>query len=130
MDKIYISESKISKAGRGIFAKGLIRKGELIEECPMIILPRTDYLITKKTILRNYYFMWGRSTSAICLGYGSLYNHSYTPNATYKKNIKEKTIDFIVLADIKKNEEIMVNYNYGQADDNSSLWIKEIKPAS
>ena len=73
--------------------------------------------------------MWGKATSAICFGYGSFYNHSYQPNATYKKKIKDKVIEFIALKDIKKSEEITVNYNYGNADDKSRLWIKEIKPS-
>jgi len=102
MNKIYISKSKTSGAGRGVFAGEDFKKGDLVERCPAIVFPLKEYPIIKKTILRNYYFMWGKNTSVICLGLGSLYNHSYTPNATYKKNIKSKTIDFIALKDIKK----------------------------
>jgi len=126
-NKIYISKSLILKAGRGVFASKFIKKGEVVEQCPAFVLPKKDYPIAKKTILRNYYFMWGKITSAICFGYGSYYNHSYKPNATYKKKIKEKVIEFIAIKDIKKDEEITVNYNYGKPDDKSSLWIKEIK---
>jgi len=128
-DKIYLSKSKIQKAGMGVFASKLIKKVEVVENCPVFVLPRKDYPIIKKTALRNYYFMWGKATSAICFGYGSFYNHSYQPNATYKKKIKDKVIEFIALKDIKKSEEITVNYNYGNADDKSRLWIKEIKPS-
>ena len=80
------------------------------------------------TILRDYYFMWGKSTCAICFGFGSFYNHSYKPNATYKKNTKSKLISFIALENISKGEEITVNYNYGNPNDDSTLWIKSIKP--
>lgn len=125
--KICLSKSTIPKAGRGIFASKPIKKSEIIEKCPVFVLPRKDYPLAKKTILRNYYFMWGKTTSAICFGYGSYYNHSYSPNATYKKKIKEKIIEFIAIKDIKKGEEITVNYNYGRPDDKSPLWIKEIK---
>jgi len=128
--KIYLSNSKIPKAGRGVFANKLIKKNEVIENCPVFVLPKKDYPLAKKTVLRNYYFMWGKSTSAICFGYGSFYNHSYEPNATYKKDIKGQTIDFIAIKDIDKNEEILVNYNYGSPNDKSRLWIKNIKPAS
>ena len=127
--KIYLSRSKIPKAGRGVFAGKPIKKGEVIEGCPVFVLPRKDYPIAKKTALRNYYFMWGKTTSAICFGYGSFYNHSYEPNATYKKRIKEKVIEFTSIKDIKKDEEITVNYHYGKPDDKRPLWIKEIKPA-
>ncbi|KKQ42182.1 MAG: hypothetical protein US60_C0022G0008 [Microgenomates group bacterium GW2011_GWC1_37_8] len=128
--KIYLSKSKIPKDGKGVFAAKSIKKGEVIEECPVLVLPKKDYPTVKKTILRNYYFMWGKTTSALCFGYGSFYNHSYQPNATYKKNTKERKIDFVAIKNIAKDKEITVNYNYGKPDEKSTLWIKDIKPAS
>ena len=128
-NSIYLSKSLVLKAGRGIFANKEIKKDELIERCPVFVLPRRDYPIIKKTTLRNYYFMWGKTTAAICFGYGSLYNHSYKANATYKKLIKEQMIEFVAIKDIRKDEEIVVNYNYGNTGDKSTLWIKSIKPA-
>lgn len=130
MRKVRLGKSIIPDADRGVFAKVSIKKDETIERCPVLILPNKDYLIIKKTILRNYYFMWGKNTAAICFGFGSLYNHSYKPNATYRKNIKKKEIEFVAIKDIKKDEEITVNYNYGKPDDKKTLWIKDIKPAS
>ena len=67
---------------------------------------------------------------AIGLGFGSLYNHSYNPNAIYKKRMRENLLDFVAIKNIKKGEEITVNYNYGRPKDESTLWIKSIKPAS
>ncbi len=125
-NKIYLSKSSIKRAGRGVFAEVDIKNGELIETCLVFVLPRKDYPTIKQTALRNYYFMWGKSTCAICFGMGSLYNHSYVANATYKKNIKGKTIDFIAVKTIKKGEEIVVNYNYGKPESKKRLWIKEI----
>ncbi len=125
--KIYLGNSKIAKAGRGVFTKKPIKKGEIVETCPVLTLPRQDYNTVKKTILHNYYFMWGKVTCGICLGFGSLYNHSYNPNATYKKNIQGGMIKFVEIKDIKKDEEISVNYNYGDPDNKKELWIKEIK---
>jgi SET domain-containing protein len=127
--KIFIADSKIPKAGRGVFAIAPIKKGETVERCPVLILPKKDYPIAKKTELRNYYFMWGKTTSVICFGYGSFYNHSYYPNATYQKKTKEQIIEFVAIKDIGKEEEITVNYNYGKPDDKNPLWIKAIKPA-
>ena len=125
--KIEIRQSQIPEAGRGIFARQPIRKNELIEECPVLVVPRKDYPILKKTILRNYYFMWGKITCGICLGFGSLYNHSYTPNATFKQDIKNHVVRFVAIKDIKKCEEVTVNYNYGDPDNKKPLWIKDIK---
>lgn len=124
--KVSVQQSLILKAGLGIFAQQNINSNETIETCPVLVLPRIDYPLVKQTILRNYYFMWGKTTCAICFGYGSFYNHSYTPNATYLKNIKDKTITFSAIKPIKKGEEITVNYNYGNSDDHSSLWIADI----
>ena len=129
-NKIYISNSKISKAGRGVFANKKIKKKEIIEICPVFVFPRKDYLVIKRTALRDYYFMWGKNTVGICFGYGSFYNHSYKANATYRKKIKEKIINFIAIEDIKKGQEITVNYNYGNPKDKSALWIKSIKSYS
>ncbi len=132
--KIYLDQSKIEKAGRGVFASKKIKAGETIERCPIILLSEDDTAHIRRTELHNYYFMWGtdktRHKSGICLGFGSIYNHSYAPNATYKKLIEEEVIDFVAIKDIAKGEEITVNYNYGNPDDKSKLWITSIPPAA
>lgn len=130
--KIYIANSKIENAGRGIFATRNIKIGEIIEVCPIILINEGEVPYIRKTKLHNYYFMWGdekeNHKAAICLGLGSLYNHSYSPNATYKKHINDELIEFIAITDINKDQEISVNYNYGNPNDNSKLWIDEIPP--
>lgn len=131
--KIFSSESKIPKGGRGVFAAKKIRKDEVIEICPIILIPTNEVSDLRKTELQNYYFMWddepAHHRAAICLGYGELYNHTYTPNATYKKIKENNTIEFIALEDIELNEEITVNYNQGNPNDKSTLWIRSIPPA-
>lgn len=37
--KVYISKSRIPKAGRGVFAAVDIKKSEIIEICPAFVLP-------------------------------------------------------------------------------------------
>lgn len=125
-DKIYIAQSSIPKAGRGVFAAKDIKEGEIIEVVPVLVLPRKDYPLVKQTALRNYYFMWGKVTVGIAYGFASFYNHSYSAKATYKKKIKETIIEFSAIKEIKKDEEITINYNYGNPDDKSKIWIKEI----
>jgi SET domain-containing protein len=46
----------------------------------------------------------------VALGYGSLYNHSYSPNARYL-DVGRMTKAFISLRDIAPGEEITINYN-------------------
>lgn len=121
-----ISKSKIKAAGRGVFAGEDIKKAQIIEICPVLVVPRKDYPILKKTIMRNYYFMWGKVTCAVCFGFGSMYNHGFNPNATYVKDIKGQNIKFVAVKNIKKGEEIIVNYNYGKVGSKKKLWIKGI----
>lgn len=132
-DKIYVAKSGINNAGRGVYAKVRIKKRELIERCPVIEVPKNDVSNLKESILVNYYFYYGAKNErlAIALGFGSIYNHSYEPNATYKKKPKEKVIDFIALRDIKKGEEITVSYNFGNPDDKRPVtrFIKDVPPS-
>ncbi|MCM3717555.1 SET domain-containing protein [Fictibacillus phosphorivorans] len=118
-------EIKKSPYGRGIFATSKIQKGELIHQAPVIVCPGTEYVKLQKTTLRDYYFNWGENYDhvAIALGYGSLFNHSYTPNAVFENNLTEETVDFFALKDIKAGEEILVNYN-GDPNDKGPLWFK------
>jgi uncharacterized protein len=130
--KVRLGPSVLTGAGRGVFATQPIRAGELIESCPVIALQdQNDRGRLRKTGLVNYYFLWGkdRNRSAICLGFGSLYNHSYGPNARYLKHIDEEQMDFYALTDIAEGEEITVNYN-GLPGDTKTLWIKSIPPAN
>jgi SET domain-containing protein len=130
-NKIYISQSKIPKAERGVFARVGIKNGEIIERCPVIIVSRHDTSNLKESILVTYFFYFGKSKErlAIALGFGSIYDHSYEPNATYKIKVKEKLIDFVALKDIKKDEEITVNYNFGNPKDKSPLWFNATTPS-
>ncbi|PWU22921.1 SET domain-containing protein-lysine N-methyltransferase [Candidatus Cerribacteria bacterium 'Amazon FNV 2010 28 9'] len=126
--KIYLAPSRIPHAGRGVFARKHISEGDLIERCPVLELPTRDIPLLEKTLLHNYYFLWGEELSqvAIALGFGSLYNHSYSPNATYHKFMKKRYLEFIAIKDIAENEEITVNYNHGNPDDKSPLWMNDV----
>jgi len=129
--KIYLADSKIPKAGRGVFAAEAIAEGEVIETCPVILLPESQTDTFHQTDLVKYYFMWGKDLElvALALGYGALYNHSFEPNATYKKKLETDTLDFVAIKPIVKDVEITVNYNYSDPNDKSPIWISDIPPA-
>lgn len=97
-------------------------KNETIEICPIIKLSEKDTQVIDTTHLYNYYFSWAENGSAICLGYGSLYNHSYTPNATYEKDFLEGKIIFRAITAIQQGEEILVNYN-GNPENQNKVWF-------
>jgi uncharacterized protein len=112
--------------GRGIYANREIKKGELLEICPVIVISKEEDEYLSKTNLANYYFYWGESEKAIALGYASIFNHSYTPNASFYCNSKQMVICFNAIKDIRNGEEITINYN-GDPDDTAELWFDVIE---
>jgi len=116
--------------GRGVFARRPIRKGEVIERVPVLILEERDY---KKgmdtTLLAGYVFAWGEGQIALALGYGSLYNHSFKPNARYQ-DVRPRTKQFVALRAIKAGEEVTVNYN-GTPKSRAKVWFDlAVEPGS
>lgn len=124
-DYIYVGKSKIFKAGLGVFASHDIKKGEIIERCPIIEIPKHDSSSLNENILVTYFFYFGkdRKRVAIALGFGSIYNHTYNPNAKFRIRQKDLVIDFVALKHIKKDNEITVNY-YGSNPKKSPLWFE------
>lgn len=110
---VYVKQSEISAAGRGVFAARDIQKGEIIERCPVIQLSAHDMANLNESILVTYFFFYGRGKKQVllALGYGSLYNHSYTPNARYRIHHKNMTMDVIAKAYIPKDSEITFDYS-------------------
>jgi uncharacterized protein len=107
---------KVRGKGRGVFARRAIAKGTVIERAPVALLP-TKHLVGGKNcpVLAKYFYAWNRNTVAIALGFGSLYNHSYEPNAVYSD--RDMFIIYRALRDIAPGEEITVNYNGKPNDD-------------
>jgi SET domain-containing protein len=99
--------------GRGVVALRRFQAGESIERPPVIVVPPTEAPRILDTRLVHYYYEWGDDckSAAIALGYGSLYNHSYTPNSRYEFREDEECLEIIALRDIEAGEEITINYN-------------------
>jgi len=134
MSPIYPAEVIVKDTGtikgRGVFALRDFAKGEVVEQCPVIILLRAyDQLPPRiKTIIFNWGNLAKTSPSyALSLGYGSLYNHDNPANMHYEAIPEDSTIRFISVRDIKKDEELTINYNAGGgshlSEDDS--WFKQ-----
>ncbi len=95
---------------RGLIANEKISKNQIIEQCPALIYRKNPEVI-EQTIFDNYVFDWDEQHEAMALGYGSLCNHSYTPNASVDYDMKANEVIFSALRDIEIGEEIMINYN-------------------
>lgn len=104
--------------GRGVFATEDIKEGELIERCPIVTLSHR----------MNYHkdpIIWGFMFTNTCpceeckkhgghflmvLGYAQLYNHQDDNSAAIKFMLKEQYGEITALRDIKKGDEIFINY--------------------
>lgn len=100
-NKIVVKKSKLH--GYGVFADKRIRKGEIIEECYIIITRGGD----RK--LEDYYFD-ADGKYALLTGFGIIYNHAEEPNADYKINVKRNLATIKAETTINKGEEIFVSY--------------------
>jgi SET domain-containing protein len=115
------------KKGLGVFALKDFKEGEVIESAPALIFDSKGRKNLEKTLLSHYVYPW-RSTrgAALVLGYGSIYNHSYSPNADWKQNFKTKCMVYRAVRPIKKGEEILINYN-GEPDDKTEIDWFDVK---
>ena len=110
-DKIEIRKSLIH--GYGVFAKEDIKEDELLEECHYIEVENS------KKVYR-YIFNWPRGQDkcekvVIPFGFGSIYNCVTTlgeENTNWKTDLDNDILVFYTIKDIKKNTELLVNYDY------------------
>ena len=94
-NKIYVDDSIIH--GRGVFASENIKKGEILEECHFIKMTKDhDY----PEIIKEHVFSWPKSIGdslVICLGYGSIFNHSDDSfNADWETDTRKNKIIFLI----------------------------------
>jgi SET domain-containing protein len=120
-----ISVRYVPGKGRGVFAQKQFAKNEVIERAPVIVLPTQQEQFLDQTALKDYYYYWNAETVAVALGFGSLYNHAYTPNACYVRKYAADVMEFIALRTIAIDEEITINYN-GDPADQAPVWFHVI----
>jgi len=121
----YINERK----GRGAFAKRDIKKGTMIEEGNVLLIPNNDYDKIYETTLYNYSFQWkdlrfnGEYKNMIPMSICNFINHSYEPNTRYYYDYQRLLIKFKTIRDIKEGEEITTNYN-ASPNDKKPVWFE------
>jgi hypothetical protein len=120
-----IQVRETTNKGRGVFALVAFAARQHIEEAPVLAYPAGQRELIYSTVLSDYPYDWTDGGEAIAMGFGSFYNHSYKPNAWYRKNFERRTIDFIALRPIAAGEEITINYN-GLPNDLSPLWFTTV----
>ena len=112
----YVCVKTTEHRGLGVFARRPIPAHTVIERVPVLVFP-TKFLWHPDgtSPLADYVFAWDEQQVALALGFGSLYNHSFSPNARYEDWGRNKK-RFIAITDIAAGEEITINYNGAPAD--------------
>jgi SET domain-containing protein len=92
--------------GFGVFTNSKINAGSVVETCYCLPCNPSDPYYS------NYIFsIKGSNEDLLSLGFGSIYNHSETPNIRWTiESIKDRTIKFIAIRDIKIGEELLHDY--------------------
>jgi SET domain-containing protein len=126
--------SNRGRGGRGVFALQDIKQNQIIERVPCILMPEKEvypdgFDLTTQNLasISHYVFHWpfkekGKDMVALALGYGSLYNHSYSANAHYVRSGKD-FMHFYAVKDIAAGKEIFINYN-GSPNNKTKLDFK------
>ncbi|HEY4935223.1 MAG TPA: SET domain-containing protein [Puia sp.] len=111
--------------GRGVFTSEGLTAGKLIEISPVIVMSSDERKLLDQTLLHDYIFLWGKDETECCvaLGYLSIYNHDYQSNAEYEMDFELSVIRIRTVREIKKGEEIFINYN-GTWNDTKPVWFE------
>lgn len=108
-----VSVQNYDGMGRGIRADRNFKEGDIIEETPVVIIDRQENHDINDCILNLYRFAWVDShESCLAMGIGSLFNHSFEHNVTYACDPLNKTMVFKAKGDIKKGQQLFINYGY------------------
>lgn len=127
MLKSYLFIAHTKKMGRGVFTKKEIEANTIIEVSPVIVMSNDDRKLIDQTLLHDYIFEWGEKKDRCCmaLGFIPIYNHSYKSNCEYYMDYTSDTILVKTVRNIKKGEELTINYN-GDWNDETKVWFEAL----
>ena len=122
---LYIAPTE--NMGRGVFTSQKLKTGTIIEIAPVIVMDQHDRKLLDQTLLHDYIFEWGEQQHQCCmaLGYVPVYNHSYKSNCEYEMDYVNELITIKTVRNIKKGEELFINYN-GEWNDEKKLWFEAV----
>ena len=96
--------------GRGLFATEDIKVNTKIHEAYFI--KTKDKEVDLCPDIAKYVFGYSKTYSVLCLGLGSLFNHSDTPSvqAYFDKNENGEIMEFWTTRDVVAGEELFISY--------------------
>lgn len=122
MRQLYVDSSH--RHGRGVFAARPFAAGEVIEDCPVLVVPEEEWDSLAGTCLSAHVFAW-EGGAALALGSTSLLNHSDSPNAVYEMDYDGLRLVVRALEPIPAGREITINYG-GAPDARVELWFEAV----
>ena len=118
--RTHVADSPLG--GRGVFASEDIGADEVVEICPVLVVPAAEIDALNRTSLRDHWYGWGDDgDAAIAMGHGSFYNHEDDPNCVYEVH---DVLDALVLrttCDVAADEELTIDYTGGGVNE---LWFE------
>ncbi|MSP92855.1 MAG: SET domain-containing protein-lysine N-methyltransferase [Myxococcales bacterium] len=119
-----VAVTHLAGKGRGMVAARDLPALTLIERAPVIAFPVEHWEALDRTALTDYPFLWDPAGDggALAMGYVSLYNHAYEPNAMYDKEYDRGAMIIRTLRAVRAGEELTVNYNW-EPDDATPVWF-------
>ena len=118
-----ISVRDAGDKGVGVFAERTFREGELVGECPVLIVRQEAQVHLARALdVRNYdfgeyLFAWGRRSAAFPMGWAAFLNHLDDPNLEYAPVHNQHIITFTARRRIGFLEELTIDYGFDPAAD-------------
>lgn len=103
---VFLGESELQ--GLGVFAGRDFKKDETVEICPYLKIYKGH--MNDECEVGDYTFEFDDESEVLIQGYGSMYNHHKDNNIDYIYDEGDDMFEFVALRDIKKGEELTVNY--------------------
>jgi hypothetical protein len=106
---LYIKKSNIEVAGLGVFTNKDLNTDDIIEVAPVLRV-QTKYLFQENNILNDYIFRdpYDENYKIVALGFGSMYNHSDSPNMKYF--YQSNKMIYQAIKPISTGEELYISY--------------------
>ena len=106
-ERFYVADSTLPGAGKGLFTKVPLRKGDRLEVVGVLV--RRDSASDRCTHFSDHHkFRIGESLLLIPLGFGGMVNHS--PNPNLQKVLEGERLYLEALRDLPADEELFFTY--------------------
>jgi hypothetical protein len=108
--------------GRGVFASVAMGPDEVVEVCPVLVVPAADMDALNETALRDHWYGWGDDgDAAVAMGHGSFYNHADEPTCSYEVHDVLDALVIRTLRAVEAGEELTIDYTGGGVTE---LWFE------